>query len=107
MHDHFKHSRPWLIIPLFFGGIIIAIILAFIFGYFVMILWNWLMPVIFGLAKITFWQAWGLILLAHILFKFNPIHHAHKHHKYKHFDRDKFRERFKEKFSDKTDEAQE
>ena len=32
-------------------------------------LWNWLMPEIFGLKAITFWQAWGIIFLSGILFK--------------------------------------
>lgn len=32
-------------------------------------LWNWLMPEIFGFKLITFWQAWGLILLSGTLFK--------------------------------------
>jgi len=32
-------------------------------------LWNWLMPVLFGLKTITFWQAWGLLYLAALLFK--------------------------------------
>jgi len=31
-------------------------------------LWNWLMPDIFGLKVINFWQALGLNLLASILF---------------------------------------
>ncbi|HKJ86096.1 MAG TPA: hypothetical protein VKA06_08465 [Spirochaetia bacterium] len=34
-----------------------------------MALWNWLMPEIFGLTRITYWQAWGLFLLFSILFK--------------------------------------
>jgi hypothetical protein len=38
------------------------------FGAVVMSLWNWLMPCIFGLAAINFWQALGLFLLAKILF---------------------------------------
>ena len=107
MYHHFKHPRPWFIVPMILGGIILAVLFAFIFGYFVMVLWNWLMPVIFGLAKITFWQAWGLLLLAHILFKFNPFYHTHKHHKYKNFDRDKFKEKFRERFHEKPDETQE
>jgi hypothetical protein len=41
-----------------FGGIILAVAMAFLFGYFVMLLWNWLMPVLFGLKIITYWQAW-------------------------------------------------
>lgn len=34
-----------------------------------MLLWNWLMPSIFGLPAITFVQALGMGLLASILFK--------------------------------------
>lgn len=36
-----------------------------------MLLWNWLMPEIFGLIKIDFWQALGLAFLSTILFKNN------------------------------------
>lgn len=32
-----------------------------------MALWNWLMPAIFGLPKITFWMSFGLILLISFL----------------------------------------
>jgi len=35
------------------------------------LLWNWLMPTIFNLPLITFWQALGLNMLAGILFKSN------------------------------------
>lgn len=34
-------------------------------------LWNWLMPSIFGLNAVTFWQALGLLFLSSILFKSN------------------------------------
>lgn len=34
-------------------------------------LWNWLMPIIFGLKEITIWQALGLNILCTILFKGN------------------------------------
>ena len=37
------------------------------------ILWNWLMPTIFNLPTITFWQAMGLNIMASILFKDNSI----------------------------------
>jgi len=36
-------------------------------------LWNWLIPVIFGLPCITFWQAFGLNLLTSILFKSTTV----------------------------------
>ncbi|MFA5471927.1 MAG: hypothetical protein WC219_07790 [Acholeplasmataceae bacterium] len=32
-------------------------------------LWNWLMPEIFAIKVITFWQAWGINFLAGVLFK--------------------------------------
>ena len=35
------------------------------------LLWNWLMPTLFNLPMITFWQALGLNMLAGILFKSN------------------------------------
>ena len=42
---------------------------ALILGLPLMLLWNWLMPQIFGLTEITFWQAVGLNFLSSILFK--------------------------------------
>ena len=43
--------------------------LALVLGLFVQLLWNWLMPELFGLAEVTYWQAVGLLVLAHLLFK--------------------------------------
>ena len=34
-----------------------------------LILWNWLMPLIFGLITINFWQAFGLYVLSRLLFE--------------------------------------
>ena len=34
----------------------------------IMLLWNWLMPFLFGLTVINFWQALGLLVLCRILF---------------------------------------
>src|SRR5271157_3744629 len=39
-----------------------------VFSFVVMELWNRLMPVIFGLHLISFWQALGLLVLSKILF---------------------------------------
>ena len=50
------------------GFILLAIIGIFAFGSIVMLLWNALMPVIFHLPLIGFWQALGLLLLTKILF---------------------------------------
>ena len=51
-----------------FAGIIMAFAFGLIFGYFVMLLWNFLMPDIFGLKEITFWQGSGLVILCRLLF---------------------------------------
>ena len=55
------------------GGLLIfvAVVAAFalLLGLPLMLLWNWLMPVIFGLKTITFWQAVGLNFFTAILFK--------------------------------------
>jgi hypothetical protein len=48
---------------------LIAVVLALLIGGPLWLLWNWLMPLIFGLPHITFWQAVGLNLLSSILFK--------------------------------------
>ena len=48
------------------GILMLAVIL---FGAPLMVLWNWIMPTIFGLPEIGFWQACGLQLLATILIK--------------------------------------
>ena len=41
---------------------------AFLLGFVVMHLWNWLMPLLFGLSVITYYQALGILILSKILF---------------------------------------
>ena len=48
---------------------ILGLGLVFLFGWVVMLLWNWLMPELFGLKRLNYWQAWGLLALCSILFK--------------------------------------
>jgi hypothetical protein len=45
----------------------IGLVAVGVFGLVVMSLWNWLMPALFGLPAITFWQAWGVLILSRIL----------------------------------------
>ena len=51
----------------FFTPIIFLAIVAG-FSAIVMLLWNWLMPTIFGLVAISFWQALGILILCRLLF---------------------------------------
>ena len=85
-------------VPFFIvGGVILAAGLALLFGLVVRLLWNWLMPAIFGLPEIRYWQAWGLVLLAHILFK-SGGHSSHEKHHPGPSGRDRdWRERFRRK----------
>ena len=45
-----------------------AVVFAAVFSLIVMSLWNWLMPALFGLHAISYWQALGLLILSKILF---------------------------------------
>ncbi len=49
--------------------VVAIVIIAFtVFGFVATHLWNYLMPALFGLHPITFWQAVGLIILGRLLF---------------------------------------
>jgi hypothetical protein len=49
-------------------GIGVAVLVAaFVVGAIVMLLWNWLMPALFALPAIGFWQAVGLLILSKLL----------------------------------------
>ncbi len=54
------------------GGIIVGVLVVALFalliGVLIMVLWNWLMPEIFGLDVITYWQGFGIALLVKLLF---------------------------------------
>lgn len=51
-----------------FVFVILWLVVAAGIGAIVMLLWNWLMPVIFGLPALSLWQALGLLVLMRILF---------------------------------------
>ena len=55
------------------NGFLAAMLLSILFLPFktivVMLLWNWLMPAIFGLPALTFFQVIGLEILFGIMFK--------------------------------------
>jgi hypothetical protein len=49
-------------------GILGILLFVFIGGEIVKLLWNWLLPPLFGWREVTFWQALGLLALCRILF---------------------------------------
>lgn len=72
MSNYFKHKMRTKSPAEIAGWILLALIgftgLVILFGFGIMWLWNWLMPELFGLPVITFWQALGLCLLSKIFF---------------------------------------
>jgi hypothetical protein len=48
--------------------VLFVLLAATVLSFVVMNLWNWLMPALFGLPPIRFWQALGLLVLSKILF---------------------------------------
>lgn len=59
-------GRKWF----FWGPLALIGFMAFILlgGYAVMLLWNWLLPALFGWQQVTFAQALGILALSRILF---------------------------------------
>lgn len=59
------------ILGLIVGAVALLFLVAALMSLPVMLLWDWLMPQIFGLPEITWLQAWGLLFLCGLLFKSN------------------------------------
>src|SRR5258708_10578107 len=55
--------------------LLIVVVAGTLLGFLIMHLWNWLMPSLFGLNVITFWQALGLFVLGKLL-----LGGFHRHH---------------------------
>ena len=72
MSNYFKHKMRSKNPAEIAGWVILAIVgftgLVILFGFIIMWLWNWLMPELFGLPVITYWQGLGICLLSKILF---------------------------------------
>ena len=88
-------------------GVKIIVMIA-LFGtimtYVVMMLWNWLMPMLFNLSVINFWQAAGILILTKIFFGFSRGwgggHHWGRHHNY-------WKEKMEERLKNMTPEERE
>ncbi|EGO64206.1 hypothetical protein [Acetonema longum] len=55
-------------------GLVLSILLGLGFGFFVMLLWNSLLPDIWGWREITYWQGTGLVILTRLLFGSQGYH---------------------------------
>lgn len=82
-------------------ALLFLIIAVFGFGQAVYHLWNWLMPTLFRLPAITFWQAVGLLGLSWLLFGgWRGFHGGHSH-------RGRWRNRMAERWEHMTPEERE
>lgn len=62
-----KHSRMYRVVVHVVFGFAVAVLIALALGYFVMLLWNGVLPQVTAARSISYWQAVGLLLLARIL----------------------------------------
>jgi hypothetical protein len=69
-------KKKWILLdPL---ALLAIALFIWIGGEFVLHLWNWLLPTLFGWRQITFWQAIGLLALCRILFGSLGNHGSHR-----------------------------
>ena len=54
-----------IMVPIGIGAIVVVTVVG---GTLVQLLWNWLLPPLFGWPRVTFWQAFGLLVLCRVLF---------------------------------------
>lgn len=86
------------------GIALMGAVAAALLGLVVMCLWNWLLPGIFGMKVISYWQAMGLLILSRILLGgIHRHHHPGFHHRKHMFERwermtPEERERFRQGF---------
>jgi len=66
MKRRLSKKKIWILVAVL-GPPVLALFM-FLVGKLVMSLWNWLLPPLFGLPAITFWQGLGLLMLCRILF---------------------------------------
>lgn len=66
-------------------GIGLVAAFAVVFGWVVMMAWNYVVPSLFGLPMVTFWQAVAVLVLARVLTgRLTHGHHRRFHHHRRH-----------------------
>jgi hypothetical protein len=90
-------ARYVLLAPLFFAAFLAFLALG---GLVVQLLWNWLLPPLFGVPAVTFWQALGVLALSRILFGgFGSSRGGRRWHRGGHV-RGRFRDRMRQRWHD-------
>jgi len=87
--------RKWIFVaPAAILGILLV---GFIAGEAVKLLWNWLMPALFGLGQLTYWQALGLLALCRLLFGGTGRHGSYRSNRSPE-DRERIRQAMRKRF---------
>jgi uncharacterized membrane protein len=88
--------KRWRLVFLAPLAILGLLLLIFIGGEVVSLLWNWLLPPLFGWREITVWQAIGILALCRILFG-GHIYRPNSRRR-SHEERERFRQAMRERF---------
>jgi len=73
-----RMTKVLRVVGMVFAGLSFTVLFALVFGFLVKLIWNMLMPNLFGLSEITYWQAFGIVILAKLIFGgFGPRHDDH------------------------------
>ena len=70
-HNFPSSAAVAMAILTFLGSILLFGLLFLVLAWPVSLLWNWLMPEVFGLPILSYWQAAGLIMLLNLLLNIN------------------------------------
>lgn len=70
-HNFPSSAAVAMAILTFLGSILLSGLLYLVLAWPVSLLWNWLMPEVFGLPILSYWQAAGLIMLLNLLLNIN------------------------------------
>lgn len=89
---------------------ILFLLFGAVMSYLVMAFWNWLMPAVFGLGLITFWQALGILVLSKLLFGFGRGGWGYQRHygaHWKHYGSGMWKNKMEEKLKAMSPEERE
>ena len=91
-----RRKKLLLIAPFAILGVLLF---AFLGGEIVKLLWNWLLPPLFGWREVTFWQALGLLALCRILFGGSGFRFGQRSGpRWSREERERFRQAVRERF---------
>lgn len=66
--DSFEKESVKVFLGVFFKVLFLTVVFSLLLAFPTMWLWNWLMPAIFGLKTLTFWESLGMTFLCSMLF---------------------------------------